>query len=339
MKDRMQDQTLALYAIKAVEALESNDFDCSALLAAAGLHRHELMDSQQLIPVESYLKLMDSLLSESPVQALGLVVGQHTSLPEHGVLGYALLGSKTFRQALERLQRYIILYGEMLKLELQQEGEEAWIAVRAFKRPHMSDRVRCYLTEELVANLCNIGVDIEIGYQWFSRMELDFRSPGYAELYAAELGCPISYDRRETRLYFPVQLLEQPFDCRSERTDVLCEQQCEMLLNDLQLERGLTSEIHHILARAPENIPTIDEVADAFNMSVSTLKRRLADEQMTFRQIVLDFRLGMAKAYLQQSPLSANEISGLLGYADPPSFYRAFRRKFGLSPQEFRVQN
>lgn len=339
MKDRMQDQTLALYAIKAIETLESRGFECSAQITDAGLHRHDLLDSQQLIPVDSYLKLMDRLLSETPVQGLGMVVGQHTSLPEHGVLGYALLGSKTVRQALERLQRYIILYGEMLELELQQEGAEAWIAVRTFKRPHMSDRVRCYLTEELVANLCNIGVDIEIGYQWFSRMEMDFRSPGYPELYAAELACPICYDHRETRLYFPVQLLDQPFDCRSERTDVLCEQQCEMLLNDLQLERGLTSEIHHILARAPENIPTIDSVADAFNMSVSTLKRRLADEQMTFRQIVLDFRLGMAKAYLQQSPLSANEISGLLGYSDPPSFYRAFRRKFGLSPQEFRAQN
>ncbi|WP_027856574.1 AraC family transcriptional regulator [Marinobacterium jannaschii] len=335
----MQDQTLALYAIKAIEVMESRGVDCSTYIAAAGLHRHDLQDSQQLIPVDGYLKLMDILLADTPVQGLGLIVGQHTSLPEHGVLGYALLGSKTFRQALERLQRYIILYGEMLELELQQEGKEAWIAVRTFKRPFMSDRVTCYLTEELLANLCNIGVDIEIGYQWFTRIELGFRSPGYPELYATELGCPISYNQAETRLFFSAHMLEQPFDCRSERADILCEQQCEMLLNDLQLERGLTSEIHHMLARAPENIPTIDDVARVFNMSVSTLKRRLAEEQMTFRQIVLDFRLGMAKAYLQQSPLSANEISRLLGYSDPPSFYRAFRRKFGFSPQQFRTQN
>ncbi|WP_372831682.1 AraC family transcriptional regulator [Pontibacterium sp.] len=338
MKDRTQDQTLALYAIKAVDAAEIRGFDCSSHIAAAGLHRHDLQDSQQLIPVENYLRLIDLLITESKVQGLGLSVGQHTALPEHGVLGYALLGSKTLRQALERLQRYVILYGEMLELQLQQQGDDAWIAVRTFRRPHMSNAVCCYLTEELVANLCNIGLDIEIGYQWFSRIEFGFRSPGYPEVYAAELGCPISYEHRESRLYFPAPLLEHPFECRSERTDVLCEQQCEMLLNDLQLERGLTSEIHHMLARAPENIPTIDEVATAFNMSISTLKRRLSDEQMTFRQIVLDFRLGMAKAYLQKSPLSANEISALLGYSDPPSFYRAFRRKFGLSPQQYRVQ-
>ena len=45
----------------------------------------------------------------------------------------------------------------------------------------------------------------------------------------------------------------------------------------------------------------------------------------------------LARHYLTNETISTGEISFLLGYADPSSFYRAFRDWTGLSPDRVRV--
>ncbi len=77
------------------------------------------------------------------------------------------------------------------------------------------------------------------------------------------------------------------------------------------------------------------QVARALGMSVATLRRRLADERRSFRQLRQATLMAEAERLLRGGH-SLSEIAETLGYADFRSFSRAFRAAAGLSPATWR---
>jgi AraC-like DNA-binding protein len=48
-------------------------------------------------------------------------------------------------------------------------------------------------------------------------------------------------------------------------------------------------------------------------------------------------RAEFAKRYLSRGTLSASEVAYLLGFTEPPAFFKAFKRWTGMTPGEFAV--
>ena len=67
------------------------------------------------------------------------------------------------------------------------------------------------------------------------------------------------------------------------------------------------------------------EEADSVELRTNLGQRRLTGEETTFQAILDSTRESLARHYLAKSEMLAGEISCLLGYDDPRSFYRAFR--------------
>ena len=72
--------------------------------------------------------------------------------------------------------------------------------------------------------------------------------------------------------------------------------------------------------------PTVCVVADALDMSVRTLQRRLADFDLTFNAMLEQFRQERAVELLSYGAHSITAVAFLLGYSDSAHFSRAFRR-------------
>jgi AraC-like DNA-binding protein len=70
--------------------------------------------------------------------------------------------------------------------------------------------------------------------------------------------------------------------------------------------------------------------------SVSTLQRRLREENCSFRDVRDDVRRVMAEDLLPEREHSVSEIAALLDFADVAAFGKAFRRWTGESPRDFR---
>ena len=81
--------------------------------------------------------------------------------------------------------------------------------------------------------------------------------------------------------------------------------------------------------------PTVYVVADALEMSVRTLQRRLADFDLTFNAMLEQFRQERAVELLIHGAHSITAVAFLLGYSDSAHFSRAFRRWFDQSPRHF----
>jgi AraC-like DNA-binding protein len=71
-------------------------------------------------------------------------------------------------------------------------------------------------------------------------------------------------------------------------------------------------------------------------MSRRTLQRAIADRGFTYSQLLSESRLRRAVQWLDHTNKPINEIARELGYTDAANFSRAFRRRTGLSPSDFR---
>jgi len=102
---------------------------------------------------------------------------------------------------------------------------------------------------------------------------------------------------------------------------------------------GLAPYVKSLLAKSiGEDFPNATEVADFFNMSVTTLHRRLGQEDCSFQQLKNESRMEAAIHYLNCPDISTTAISDLLSFENPSTFYRSFKKWTGLPPGEYRKQ-
>jgi AraC-like DNA-binding protein len=87
---------------------------------------------------------------------------------------------------------------------------------------------------------------------------------------------------------------------------------------------------------SPGQSPGIDAVAHRLHLSIRTLRRRLADQRTSFREIDREIRHTLALEYLQETNLPIKQVADLVGFENPANFTRAFQRWAGHSPRRSR---
>lgn len=81
-----------------------------------------------------------------------------------------------------------------------------------------------------------------------------------------------------------------------------------------------------------------DLVAQPFNVSPRHLRRKLSETFTTYEKLLDEVRMELAIKLIQENRLNLGRIAFELGFLDPSSFTRAFRRWTGMSPTAFRDQ-
>jgi AraC-like DNA-binding protein len=85
-----------------------------------------------------------------------------------------------------------------------------------------------------------------------------------------------------------------------------------------------------------ERLLSIEDLALEFNMSSKTLRRRLDDEEISFRQIKDEIRRELVLQWLSEPNIPIGEVSLRAGFAERNGLVRAVRSWVGLSPKEYR---
>jgi len=85
-------------------------------------------------------------------------------------------------------------------------------------------------------------------------------------------------------------------------------------------------------------VPQAADIARDMAMSERTLYRRLAEEGLTFRDVLTEAQSSLAQELLRDSDSSIAEIAFLTGFSEQSTFSRAFKRWVGQAPVQFRQQ-
>lgn len=119
------------------------------------------------------------------------------------------------------------------------------------------------------------------------------------------------------------------------------------------LLHGMTGVLHGVLARGPASdivekvrhaiqqgmsrgVLGEEQIAQPMNISTRHLRRLLGQHGASYERLVDEVRRDAALRLMADSASSLTRIAYELGFQDPSSFTRAFRRWTGYSPSEFR---
>ena len=333
------DHTKATYLVKLVEVLRERGCPAGPTLAAAGLSEGSLCDHDASVPLSQYLAGVEEAVTANEIPDLGFLVGERTTPLEHGVLGYALLSSPTLRDCLQRYVKFQYLQGPLLTISFAESGTTAEMkAVPRRGRWQMSPVALRYIVQEWLVGWNQWCQLIGRSGSFFEHVRLGYSSDGQRRNYEEHLGCTVSFENDETTAIFASRRLDLPLEYADESIAALCDVQCARLLEVLNLRVGLVAEIHRQLANRPGQVPTMDDMASKLHIGTRTLRRRLKEESTSYQQVVSEFRVAMAKRYLSETTLPANEVAILVGYSDPANLYRTFQRETGQTPMQYRAR-
>ena len=96
------------------------------------------------------------------------------------------------------------------------------------------------------------------------------------------------------------------------------------------------SRIRKLFVADPARQWTVDDIANRLNVSPATLRRRLAAENITYRELLQDVRMSHALTLLQSTDDSVLEVALGVGYDSASRFAVRFKSRFGYSPSDIR---
>src|SRR5689334_5617153 len=91
-----------------------------------------------------------------------------------------------------------------------------------------------------------------------------------------------------------------------------------------------------VLRRIADGACCVEDVARELGMSARTVQCRLESEGTTFGALIDDTRRERALACLQDPRIAIKEAAWRVGFSEPSTFYRAFRRWTGSTPADYR---
>jgi len=99
----------------------------------------------------------------------------------------------------------------------------------------------------------------------------------------------------------------------------------------------LTEAVNSLLNKC--NVPaslTIEQCASSLAMSMTSFRRKLAQEETSFKLIQSKFLNELCVEALLTESIKIDDLAIKLGYSERATFERAFRKKFGVTPSQFR---
>jgi len=306
------------------------------VLVGTGLTSDDLADPATVVAADQELALIRNLVRHlGEVPALGLQAGLRYHFTALGAVGLALASSPTLGSAMGVALRYIDLTFALTRVELEREGGECRIVLRADDTP---PEVVRFALERSVGVLFSLARDLFGDVMLCKHLAFAVPSPSREarELQQALLGISPRYDATRTEVVLDAADLDRPLLQASPVALHLAETECRRLMLERRARTGFAERVRDRVARHGGRPPDMEAVAAELHVTPRTLRRRLKDEGTTYSALCNEVRETYSEELLAVPDLSVAEIADRLGYADATSFIAAFKRWKGETPHRFR---
>lgn len=302
------------------------------LLDAAGLREADLADRDAYLPFARHVALGQAIIGARPGVNIGVAALQHLSPGDFGVLGYVITHARCLREALDAFVRFQRLLSDGIRWRVE-IGSHCSVFVEADPAFEQLG----YPIEALVGVWLTLGRMIT-GQVW-SPLSVAFRHAPLGDPLELErhFGVHVSFRAEHNELCLDLETLALPIATGRPVLMPSLRLMAEERLSEVDGHGSVTSALRaRLFECVPQQTSAKEELARALGMSARTLNRRLQDEGTTFREVLEDVRKELAQAWLSDGRHAVYEIAFVLGYSEPSTFHRSFRRWTGSSPHVWR---
>ncbi len=288
-------------------------------------------------PTQLLLDVMKAGFLKTGDPAIGLRFGLNLR-PERSIDAiYALGFCNTLKDAMELNITYQALIQQIGATKLVIDNDSA----KCIWKPYDDDIERHkFMVEAVFAGYASIG-------RWLlwtneppiKAMRFRHGPPENINLHKSVFGPNIVFNAQNDEIEFHTDALKTLLPARNpdmvKRLRVQMDQMLVNLQNPNNLIDNIKAQIKGDLIGGPVSIRSI---SDKLAMSERTLRRRLAENKTSFRELLAQCRRELTEIYMADKKMSLAQIAQSLSFGDQSSFSRAFREWFGVSPREYRSQ-
>jgi AraC-like DNA-binding protein len=252
----------------------------------------------------------------------------------YGVLGYALLTSATFGDALRLALRYPALLGTLFELSLEEHGESIWFTAGDYRE----DPALTVFNVELCLGSLKVICDDLLGHSLpLLGARFEHAAPDYQARYAECFDCPLRFNASANAFGFDKRWLGQPLPLADAVTHQAMVERCRKQNTEFTGRDAWLARIRQLLAAQLHAAPGLDGLAQQMNCSARTLRRHLHGLGCSYQELLDELRFERAKQLLVQDRWPVYRIAEALGFSETASFRHAFVRWSGVAPSQFRA--
>jgi AraC-like DNA-binding protein len=311
--------------------------DPEPLLRGTGVSATAPPKGDEHIAVEHYFQVWRRAMERFD-EGFPLRVASFFRHEDNEIFGFLAMSCATIGEAFDRTLQYSRLYTVGATYEMDVDGKATritwlpWpgdlsdVGYRAAMDYHVANmeqairqlgNVQSGLTE---VRLRHAAPSSLVGHRDFYGVAPRFDCPRYELVYRADLrDLGVTSFNSRLRDYF--------------------EQQCRAMAEQLGTGTSLSAQVRKALISVMDGGDSgIESTAKRLGMSTRSLQRRLAEDQTTYNDLLAEVRQEFAKRYLARGTLTASEVAYLIGFTEPPAFFKAFKRWTGVTPREFQEQ-
>ncbi len=250
-----------------------------------------------------------------------------------GALGLAAQASPTVATALAQLTRFLSVVSAQVRLETRQLGSVLELQL------HPVGRVHTQHMEAMLGYLSRLLVQLDQhGQELLCAATVPAERADRVAECARLLGC----QRVEVGAGYALQINAELLDSPLATADGFLLPRLVEALQDLLASLPSDDLVEQVRRRiqlllGSGNISE-DRIAGPLNISPRHLRRKLSQEGTSYEQLVDEVRRESALRLISEGEMSLTSIAYELGFLDPSSFTRAFRRWTDMSPTAFRRQ-
>jgi len=307
--------------------------DRDLVIHEAGLDKVDFNNPESRVPAITMERFWRSLMKHAPDPALGLRLGSSISVREWGIVGYTMAYSRSLGEALNRLCRYSHILNQGLALSLIAQDVRTTLVIHSelafdgLQHPVDIRPAAVLHSAREITGVEIIPVEVQFSYP----------TPEDTSHHARYFGCPLSFGCDETALVFRRDDLMLSVSGADEELCKYLDRLADEMITTLAQDSSFVNKVRHVIwTELSDGLPTLQHTAETLGISIRALQRRLSEEDTTFATVLRDLRREVAMGLIRHREIAVCEIAYLLGYSEPSTFHRAFRRWTGTSPREYR---
>jgi len=325
--------------------MEQKGADIAKVLTAAGIHPDSLEDPNARIKTVYVLKLW-LLAAERCGDELPLLIARNVNASTFHALGFAMATSATGYQAIELFARYYPVITTSMHIQLVEGDHQVGLRISSSELVNaLKERADFNTLSVSIQQMREAGVLALIsvcrslfGIQFnVQHIHLTRALGQLIEPYCEYVQCPVKENAEFNTLWLSRKDLLKPLPSSNPQLAKVNEQILKTYLNMMRSDIG-SLVVSEIIRQLPDGGVTQATVAEQLNLSARTLQRRLAERNLSFRQLLSDTRRELALQYIEHENIPVLEIGYRLGFTEPANFTRAFRQWTGMSPATYRQQ-
>lgn len=332
---------ISSYVLDVIQFAERQGADRSQLEQILGPQAPNFGGPDVFVGYEVLERVLDRAVAITQNDFFGLHMGEQISLAATKYVDQMIDSSSDVKTAFENAVAYSRMISDSMDCSLHMEGDRFRVnfELNPNWKMHSSNSVRQNLD---VALVCAVKSLQRLTASNYMPVAVNFYYPrprSWNEHYRV-FDCSLNFNQKVSSICFDKHLLGT--EVQSQDTGLLhgLSAHANEVLNRLPIEGSTTYEVKKaLLGAAPLRAYKMEDVATEMSIGERTLQRRLYQEGNSFKGILAEIRMKLAKKMLLERGGAISDVAYLLGFSEPSAFVRAFKSWTQNTPKQFQMKH